>query len=471
MLPTPDAILPACHVLVLGAGLAGLTAATAAGRANPAASVVLACPSAGPTGSSFRNRNNRLGIHAPRTDAEKAAFAADVLRLGHPGRVDADLVAVLASEAADRLDELLALGVTVLRDPDGTPSLFPSCFAPLSRRAVLIEGLAAVYDRLAAAARKHGVTTLPGYTAASLVRLPNGRVVGAVLARADGGPVFQPAGAVIAAMGGPVPLFARHMAGPGNPGCGHGLLAEAGATLANTSFLQWMWSLEPSGAFWPVAALADQGWQVLDPKHGAPRSLPSHLAALAAGRDGHCPYGNGLADAALDAFALEAADPDGNVGVLAPDGTRHQVRLVPQAGNGGALIDADGRTSLPGLFAAGECATGMHGANRLGGAMVAACLVFGRRAGLAAAAEAAGNSPDHPAGLDAGKAALAAHLDDAAERDAVRHALGQLLTAKACPGRAQDRQTLSRQLAALLDATADTLARRAVQAAVALAER
>src|SRR5213076_729836 len=53
---------------------------------------------------------------------------------------------------------------------------------------------------------------------------------------------------------------------------------------------------------------------------------------------------------------------------------------------GGIRVEAEtAQTSLPGLFAAGEAAAGLHGANRLGGNSLSDLLVFGRRAGLAAA--------------------------------------------------------------------------------------
>src|SRR5207247_6250736 len=53
---------------------------------------------------------------------------------------------------------------------------------------------------------------------------------------------------------------------------------------------------------------------------------------------------------------------------------------------GGVRVDADTQAStVPGLFAAGEVAGGMHGANRLGGNSLSDLLVFGRRAGLHAA--------------------------------------------------------------------------------------
>ena len=60
---------------------------------------------------------------------------------------------------------------------------------------------------------------------------------------------------------------------------------------------------------------------------------------------------------------------------------------------GGIRVDAENTaTTVPGLFAAGECAGGMHGANRLGGNSLSDLLVFGRRAGLGAAADAAQQS-------------------------------------------------------------------------------
>jgi succinate dehydrogenase / fumarate reductase flavoprotein subunit len=59
---------------------------------------------------------------------------------------------------------------------------------------------------------------------------------------------------------------------------------------------------------------------------------------------------------------------------------------------GGVRVDADScQATVPGLFAAGEVAGGMHGANRLGGNSLSDLLVFGRRAGIGAAEFAAAN--------------------------------------------------------------------------------
>jgi succinate dehydrogenase flavoprotein subunit len=79
----------------------------------------------------------------------------------------------------------------------------------------------------------------------------------------------------------------------------------------------------------------------------------------------------------------ELADVDITKGPMEVGPTCHYVM-------GGIRVDAEtGRASVPGLFAAGEAAGGLHGANRLGGNSLSDLLVFGRRAGLAAAQDAA----------------------------------------------------------------------------------
>jgi L-aspartate oxidase len=61
---------------------------------------------------------------------------------------------------------------------------------------------------------------------------------------------------------------------------------------------------------------------------------------------------------------------------------------------GGVAVDLEGRSSLPGLYAAGECAcTGLHGANRLASNSLTECFVFGQRAALAGLDESADPSP------------------------------------------------------------------------------
>ena len=99
---------------------------------------------------------------------------------------------------------------------------------------------------------------------------------------------------------------------------------------------------------------------------------------------------------------------------------------------GGVRVDPDSQmTDVPGLFAAGECGAGLHGANRLGGNSLSDLLVFGKRAGEYAARYAKENSlgainPDEVA--LAAKQALAPFERDGAEGPyAVQYALQDMM--------------------------------------------
>jgi succinate dehydrogenase / fumarate reductase flavoprotein subunit len=79
---------------------------------------------------------------------------------------------------------------------------------------------------------------------------------------------------------------------------------------------------------------------------------------------------------------LELADVDITKGPMEVGPTCHYVM-------GGVRVDPEtAEATVPGLFAAGEVAAGLHGANRLGGNSLSDLLVFGRRAGMAAAQQA-----------------------------------------------------------------------------------
>ena len=81
------------------------------------------------------------------------------------------------------------------------------------------------------------------------------------------------------------------------------------------------------------------------------------------------------------------------------DISREPMEVAPTAhySMGGIVVDPETHaTDVPGLYAAGECVGGLHGANRLGGNSLAETLVFGRRAGEAAAAFALESEVLHP---------------------------------------------------------------------------
>ena len=100
------------------------------------------------------------------------------------------------------------------------------------------------------------------------------------------------------------------------------------------------------------------------------------------------------------------------------DISKEPMEVAPTAhySMGGIAVEPETHaTTVPGLFAAGECASGLHGANRLGGNSLVDILVFGRRAGT----EAARIAGQGGAGVGGGRAAGAAVADAAGELDAL----------------------------------------------------
>ncbi len=387
-------------VLILGAGLAGLRAAWAAAATRPNLRVAVAWAGNGPSGSSFANPNGQLGLFLPHLAYPEAPdetlgerLAADVLRLAAPGRADPNLVRALAEDAPERFEELAALGIHFLQDGQGGLLRRSSCFLPGRRGAVVFDDLPQVFAHMRNKVSALGVVLLPGLRTLGLLTSPDsshdsGRILGAVFRETGSGAArIIRARTVIAAMGGPARLFTLCGSGAGNRGEGHALLALAGADMENERFLQFMWSEVPSGGFFPFSRLAGDGVRLMGPD-GREEALPRELAALTPARMTHCPLSHSLPDAALDRHLLARLGPDGTIRIRESDGRLARIAPLAHAGNGGARIDGRGRTTTPGLYAAGECATGMHGADRIGGAMVLACLVFGARAGKAAANEA-----------------------------------------------------------------------------------
>jgi L-aspartate oxidase len=425
-----------CDLLVLGAGLAGLRAALAALEAAPGLHVDIVSATAGPAGSSFANANGRLGMQVCRAPAEVESFRAEALSLAPPGRAEPALVRLLAEESAARLADLESLGATILREVDGSPRLQPGCFSPASRRAVVLTDLPGLYAAFRCRLEELGARFLAPWLVADILIASeawSSRAAGALLVRPDGSEMLAiSARATIMALGGPAPLFARHQAGRGCPGWALGLLAAAGAPLVNASFVQFMWTEAGSGAFWPIQELGRPGALVADGRGGW-HPLPEGLRTLAPARGGHCPLAYDLPDAALDRHLLDRRDARGLAWVDIPGRGRMCVAPTAHCGNGGAAIDANGRTGLAGLYAAGECASGMHGANRIGGAMVAATQVFGARAGRSAAEEL---PPDmgQAAFADLTRHRAAKLCADPAERAGIAAALGSRLFAL-LPGR------------------------------------
>lgn len=392
-------------ILILGGGLAGLRAAWAAAQSAPKLRVSLATLRPVPSGSSFANANGQLGMQLPQTDRERDQFFQEILSLAEPGHISRPLAEILVQEAESRFLDLDSLGLRFQREATGKLLRRTACFSPHARAAILHD-LPHAYQRLCETVSTLGVDLLTGLETVSLL-MDNGVARGAVLRKAGVGTkahAMQDASmeyrarAVVVALGGPAARHPRHMAGPGSTGQGWELLQAAGAQLNNTDFLQYFWLNVETRQFRSPAEIAGPLAVAMTPD-GREVAPSAKVLSLADARSGHCPaawgpvphQGELVHDYGMDQWLQAQTNEKGVVRVKVDRNPWEQVALFVHSGNGGAVIGSHGEVHdlnnapLPGLFACGECTTGMHGANRLGGAMVTATQVFGRRAGNAAA--------------------------------------------------------------------------------------
>jgi L-aspartate oxidase len=212
-------------------------------------------------------------------------------------------------------------------------------------------------------------------------------------------------------------------------GSGCAIAYRAGAALADLEFVQFHpTALDQPGrpAFLLSEALRGAGAQLINSR--GERFMPSiHPDAELAPRDivaravaHECRSGPVfLSLSHLDPLKIHARFPNLSRR-LAHRGLDLAVDLLPvrpaaHFSIGGILVDRDGRTTLPGLFAVGEVAcSGLHGANRLASNALGECLVFGTRGGYEAARSVAARrdgrpepSFEPPAGIEARRAPLA----------------------------------------------------------------
>ncbi len=388
-------------ILVVGAGLAGLSAALAA---SPRKVMVLSgaalnhgCSSAWAQG----------GMAAALTgDDAPALHAADTVAAG-AGLVDPAMAGLLAAEGPEAVRRLAALGAPFDRDSAG--GFAQSLEAAHSRaRVARVKGDQAgraIMDAVARAAlgARH-IEIRSGLKLRGLLQDRNGRVRGVVAERVTGELVEITAAAVILATGGVGGLYAVTTTPAELKGEGLGAAALAGALIADPEFVQFHPTAIDIGrdpAPLATEALRGEGAKLVN-RDGTAFMARYHPDAELAPRDVVARAIHAERDAGRGAF-LDARDavgehfPDEFPAVFAAclsGGIDPRTQPVPVAPAchyhmGGIVADADGRTNLPGLFAAGECAsTGVHGANRLASNSLLEAAVFGARAGLAAAGEA-----------------------------------------------------------------------------------
>jgi L-aspartate oxidase len=382
--------------VILGAGLAGLTAALAAA---PRRALVLS-PTPLATGCSSAWAQGGMAAALSDEDAP-ALHAADTIAAG-AGLCDPAAVELLTTEGPAAVRTLAALGAPFDRQADGGFVLSLEA-AHAKARVARVGGDgagAAIMAAVIAAVRAAPTIEIrENARARRLLQDATGRVVG-LIAEIDGVLVEIVAPAVILATGGVGGLYAVTTTPAQVRGEGLGLAALAGAEIADPEFVQFHPTAIDIGrdpAPLATEALRGEG-AILRNADGRAFMADYHPARELAPRDVvaraiHAERAAGRG-AFLDATAAVGAHfPQEFPAVFAAcmsAGVDPRVQPIPVTPAvhyhmGGVATDLDGRTSLEGLLAAGECAsTGVHGANRLASNSLLEAAVFGARAGRAA---------------------------------------------------------------------------------------
>jgi L-aspartate oxidase len=396
--------------VILGAGLAGLTAALACA---PRQALVLS-PTPLATGCSSAWAQGGMAAALSDEDAP-ALHAADTMAAG-AGLCDPAAVDLLTTEGPAAVRALAALGAPFDRRPNGDFVLSLEAAHAKARVARVGgdgAGAAIMAAVIAAVRATPSIEVRENARARRLLQDATGRVVGLV-AEIDGALVEIIAPCVILATGGVGGLYAVTTTPAQVRGEGLGLAALAGAVIADPEFVQFhptaidigrdpaplaTEALRGEGAILRNAPQEGLGGRAFMADYHPARELaPRDVVARAI----HAERAAGRG-AFLDATAAVGAHfPHEFPAVFAAcmgAGIDPRVQPIPVTPAvhyhmGGVATDLDGRTSLPGLLAAGECAsTGVHGANRLASNSLLEAAVFGARAGRVARELALGVEP------------------------------------------------------------------------------
>ena len=370
--------------VIVGGGLAGLTCAI---ELAPASCIVLSAGAIS-TGTSTGWAQGGVAAAVGRDDSPEQ-HTADTLAAG-AGLCDPDVVRRITEAGPSAIEWLSEQGTRWDRNPDGSLKL--GLEGAHGRRRIVHAGgdgtgaelLRTVVDK----ARTLPSVSIWDHSPAREILVENGRVAGVVVDTPDG-EVLLRTPAVVLATGGIGGLF-THTTNPlSSRGQGLALAFRAGATLRDVEMVQFHpTALDIDVDPMPLVSEAVRGegaiivnergeWVLANPLSARDVVSRAEWAQLQAGHkvflDARSSPGERFAELfpSINASALAAGlDPSRDLLPVRPAAHYHM---------GGVLVDGNGESTLPGLYAAGEVSsTGLHGANRLASNSLLEAVVCGR---------------------------------------------------------------------------------------------
>jgi fumarate reductase (CoM/CoB) subunit A len=363
------------------------------------------------------------GLADPEDNPEE--FFRDIMEAAQ-GMADGKLAALLTEKAPRALRYLEERGVA-FEKRNGRHLVIQACFSSRPRSHIIPGHGEPIIRVLTGLIRKSSIHVRENSPVVKILTA-GGECCGALVLNQQGRLEALPAEGVILACGGAGRLFANNLNPPDICGDGYTLGFEAGADLTNMEFMQ-----AGLGIVSPIKNILNSWlWAALPPLTNRlgqeflgnyPDSDTSGEEVLRA-HSRHFPFSSRGVSRFLEIAVHEEirqgrGTPEGGIyldlrGIndeylsrlpggrdlkamwpitrdflrkrgLDPAAEPLQAACFAHAVNGGLKIDHRAATTVPGLFAAGECAGGPHGADRLGGNMMVTCQVFGEIAGREAA--------------------------------------------------------------------------------------
>ena len=408
-------------IVMVGGGGAGLRAAIAIAETNPDLSVAVV------------SKVYPMRSHTVAAEGGAAAVIKDNDSLenhindtisGGDWMCDQDAVELFVNEAPRELIQMEHWGCPWSREPDGTVAVRPFGGMKIERTWYAADktGFHMLHTLFQTSLKYNNITRYDEWFATKIL-VENGRCQGVTAIELRSGKVEVISGrSVIMCTGGAGRVFPFTTNGAIKTGDGMSMAYRAGVPLKDMEFIQYHpTGLPGTGILITEAARGEGGilvnkdgyrylqdydlgtpLDINDPKHPVKKSMElgprdrlsqAFVAEREKGRTVSGPYGHvvyldirHLGEKKIDKKIPFVRELSKNYAGIDPVYEPIPVRPVVHYMMGGIDTDITGATALPGFYAAGECAcVSINGANRLGSNSLTELLVFGRRAGTAAA--------------------------------------------------------------------------------------